>query len=52
MHVMCFSLRVLFSVALDCISQVYQLDVENRDHVAAYGIDKSLEVSGMYIHVQ
>ena len=32
-------------VAIQCIGDVYQVDLDNPDHAAAYGSGRSLEVS-------
>ena len=45
MYYTCVYLCVSLLVALDCIGQVYQLDVTNQEHITTYSIDKSLEVS-------
>ena len=45
MYYICVYLCVSLLVALDCIGQVYQLDVTNQEHITTYSIDKSLEVS-------
>jgi len=37
-------------VAIQCIGDVYQVDLDNPDHVAAYGSDRSLEVSRINTH--
>ena len=38
----------LLSVALDCIGQVYKLDLTDQEHITTYGIGKSLEVGGIH----